>query len=68
MIDIDKLRKLNPRDGDIFLAPDDLTDEVCAELLEAITVISPGIKAMLLRGDLQQLDETDMNAAGWYRQ
>lgn len=68
MIDIDKLRKLSPRDGDIFLAPDDLSDEVCAELLEAITVINPGIKAMLLRGDLEQQDEAAMNAAGWHRQ
>lgn len=68
MIDIDQIRKLTPKDGDIFLAPDDLSNELCAELLEAITVINPGIKAMLLRGNLQQLDDAAMNAAGWYRQ
>ncbi|WP_282338495.1 hypothetical protein [Pseudomonas sp. PS02288] len=67
MIDIDKLRKLSPQDGDIFLAPENMAQVTAAELAEALQLSVPGLKAVVLCGNLEQLSEADMNAAGWYR-
>ncbi len=67
MIDHDQIRKLSPRDGDIFVVPEDTPVDLARALVEAIAVASPGVKAMVFRGDVRRLSTAEMNAAGWYR-
>lgn len=67
MITTDQVRKLSPRDGDVFVVPQNISDEDAKALVDAVRAAVPDIKAILIRGDLEQLDEAAMNAAGWYR-
>lgn len=67
MIDYEQIRKLSPADGDIFVVPEDTPDDLAKALAEAIAVSSPGVKALVFRGDLHRLPLAEMNAAGWYR-
>lgn len=67
MIDHEQIRKLCPADGDIFVLPADTPFELARELGEAITIAKPGVKAMVILGDLRKADTAAMNAAGWYR-
>ncbi len=67
MITTDQVRKLSPRDGDVFVVPQNTSDEDAKALVDAVREAVPDIKAILIRGDLEQLDEAAMNAAGWYR-
>ncbi|WP_311968590.1 hypothetical protein [Pseudomonas baltica] len=67
MIDIDAIRKLSPQDGDIFQLPEDAPQALAHELIEALTIAKPGLRAVVIRGDIRRLDTGAMNAAGWYR-
>jgi hypothetical protein len=67
MIDHEQIRKLSPADGDIFVVPEDTPVDLARALVEAIAVASPGVKAMVFRGDVRRLSTAEMNAAGWYR-
>ncbi len=67
MIDYEQIRKLSPVDGDIFVVSEDTPCELAKALAEAIAVASPGVKAMVFRGDVRRLTVEEMNAAGWYR-
>lgn len=67
MIDYEQIRKLSPADGDIFLVSEDTPCELAKALAEAIAVASPGVKAMVFRGDVRRFTVEEMNAAGWYR-
>lgn len=67
MITTDQVRKLSPQDGDVFVVPQNTSDEDAKALVDAVRAAVPDIKAILIRGDLEQLDEAAMNAAGWYR-
>lgn len=67
MIDHERIRKFSPVDGDIFVVPEETPIELAQALAEAIAVASPGVKAMVFRGDLRRLPLAEMNAAGWYR-
>lgn len=67
MIDQEQIRKLSPADGDIFLLPADSPFDLARQLGEAITVAKPGVKAIVICGDIRKLDTAAMNAAGWYR-
>ncbi|ROM80512.1 hypothetical protein BK652_17805 [Pseudomonas brassicacearum] len=67
MIDYEQIRKLSPADGDIFVVPEDTPCDLAKALAEAIAVASPGVKALVFRGDLHKLPLAEMNAAGWYR-
>ncbi|MBC3346559.1 hypothetical protein HU811_07935 [Pseudomonas sp. SWRI196] len=67
MIDYEQIRKLSPADGDIFVVPEDTPCDLTKALAEAIAVASPGVKALVFRGDLHRLPLAEMNAAGWYR-
>ncbi|MCD9118346.1 hypothetical protein [Pseudomonas bijieensis] len=67
MIDYEQIRKLSPADGDIFVVPKDTPCDLAKALAEAIAVASPGVKALVFRGDLHRLPLAEMNAAGWYR-
>lgn len=68
MIDQVQIRKLSPADGDIFVVPEDTPCDLAKALAEAIAVATPGVKAMVFRGEIHQLSAGEMNAAGWYRQ
>lgn len=67
MITPDQVRKLSPRDGDVFVVPENTSDEDAKAFVDAVRAAVPNIKAIMIRGDLEQLDEAAMNAAGWYR-
>lgn len=67
MIDYEQIRKLSPADGDVFVVPVDTPCDLAKALAEAIAVASPGVKAVVFRGDLRSLPLEEMNAAGWYR-
>jgi hypothetical protein len=67
MIDIEQLRKLSPKDGDIFVVPDGTSSELAWDLAEALHVAVPGIKALVVCCDIHKIDVADMNRLGWYR-
>ena len=67
MIDHEQIRKLSPADGDIFLLPADSPYDLARQLGEAIAIAKPGVKVMVMWGDVRKLDVAAMNAAGWYR-
>ncbi|WP_225775913.1 hypothetical protein [Pseudomonas sp. Marseille-Q5115] len=66
-MDIGQIRKLSPKTGDVFVVPSNTPVETVEAFIEGLCMATPGIKAMVFRGELQQLDVADMNAAGWYR-
>ncbi|MFJ7793278.1 hypothetical protein [Pseudomonas sp. NPDC096950] len=67
MIDHEQIRKLSPADGDIFLLPANSSYDLARQLGEAIAIAKPGVKAIVISGDVRKLDVAAMNAAGWYR-
>lgn len=67
MIDIDQLRKLSPQDGDVFVVPESTDYQDAQDLAEALHLAVPGVKCVVIRGDIKRLSTADMNAAGWYR-
>lgn len=67
MIDYEQIRKLSPADGDVFVVSEDTPCDLAKALAEAIAIASPGVKALVFRGDLHSLPLAEMNAAGWYR-
>lgn len=67
MIDLDVVQRLNVKDGDLLVVPQD-TDQQDMELLcDALYVLMPGCKVIIVRGPVQQLDVGAMNKLGWYR-
>lgn len=67
MIDIDAVKRLNVQDGDLLVVPPD-SDQYDMELLiNALYVLMPARKVIIIRGPVQQLDVGDMNKLGWYR-
>ena len=66
-MDIEQVRKLAPKDGDIFVLPSNTTIEFAEELKSVVRSVYPDIQAYLVIGDIEQLSEADMNAAGRYR-
>ena len=52
----------------MLLIPVGTDVETMQELSQALRKVQPRGNVLLVNGlDLQQLDEQDMNAAGWYR-
>lgn len=66
-IDLDQLRRIDPQDGDVLVLPDDFPPEDFRALAEALQVAKPGIKCLIVRGDVRRLDVSEMNRLGWYR-
>lgn len=62
-----QLRKLELRDGDVLCLPADTLHEQICQLVEALGPVGLNIRALIVLGDVQSLDEAAMNAAGWYR-
>lgn len=61
------VKKLSPRNGDILQLPAGSNPELGEQLAEAIQIANPGVKCMVICGDLRRLTVSDMNDAGWYR-
>lgn len=68
MIDLEQIRKHSPQDGDVFELPADTPPELADQLAEALHVAVPGVRCLVLIGEVRQMDEAAMNLAGWYRQ
>lgn len=67
MIDIDAVKRLNVQDGDLLVVPPDSDQHDMELLINALYVLMPGRKVIIIRGPVQQLDIGDMNKLGWYR-
>jgi hypothetical protein len=67
MIDIDAVQRLNVQDGDLLVVPTDSDPHDMKLLCDALHVMAPGCKLIIVRGPVQQLDVGDMNKLGWYR-
>lgn len=67
MIDFDAVRKLKVTDGDLLVVPESTEQEDMQVLVEALHLMTPGCKAVIVRGPLTQLDACAMNRLGWYR-
>ena len=67
MIDIDAVKRLNVQDGDLLVVPPDSDQHDMELLINALYVLVPGRKVIIIRGPVQQLDVGDMNKLGWYR-
>jgi hypothetical protein len=67
MIDIDRVRALNPTDGAVYVLPAQSSPELLEAFAEALDVARAGVRCLVTCCDVQQLDEQAMNAAGWYR-
>ena len=46
------------------LVPQEEAERLC----EAIQTAKPGVRAVVVIGELEHLDQAAMNRAGWYRQ
>lgn len=67
MIDIDQVRRLNVQDGDLLVVPPGSDTHDMELLINALYVLMPSRKVIIIRGPVQQLDVGDMNKLGWYR-
>jgi len=67
MIDIDAVKRLNVQDGDLLVVPPDSDQHDMELLINALYILMPGRKVIIIRGPVQQLDIGDMNKLGWYR-
>ncbi|QGZ31496.1 hypothetical protein [Stutzerimonas stutzeri] len=68
MIDLERIRKHSPQDGDVFELPADTSPQLAGQFAEALHVAVPGVRCLVLIGTVNQVDEAAMNLAGWYRQ
>ncbi|HCK4503026.1 TPA: hypothetical protein N0H38_004442 [Pseudomonas aeruginosa] len=66
-IDLDQLRRIDPQDGDVLVLPGDFPREDFRALAEALELAKPGLKCLIVRGDVRLLSVADMNRLGWYR-
>ncbi|WP_085656140.1 hypothetical protein [Pseudomonas sp. B11(2017)] len=67
MIDLDAVQRLNVHDGDLLVVPEGSDPQDMVRLGEALRVLDPCRKVIIVRGPLQQLDVGAMNKLGWYR-
>ena len=67
MIDIDAVKRLNVQDGDLLVVPPDSDQHDMELLINALYILVPDRKVIIIRGPVQQLDVGDMNKLGWYR-
>lgn len=67
MLDIDQIRKHSPKDGDVFVLPEDTDHQLAKAFAEALHIACPGVKCLVVQADVHRLDVAAMNAAGWYR-
>lgn len=67
-LDLEAVRQLNIQPNAVLLIPEGTDYETIQELSNALRRLQPRDNTLLICAmDLQQLTESDMNAAGWYR-
>jgi hypothetical protein len=54
MIDIDQVRKLSPKDGDVFALPAEATEEFARELVASLMIAAPGLKCSVVLGSARR--------------
>lgn len=62
------VQRLQPQDGEVFILPAGASFEEAESLCEAIQTAKPGVRAVVVIGELAHLDQAAMNRAGWYCQ
>ncbi|WP_288355590.1 hypothetical protein [uncultured Pseudomonas sp.] len=62
------VQRLGPQDGEVFILPAGASFEEAERLCEVIQTAKPGVRAVVVIGELEHLDQAAMNRAGWYRQ
>lgn len=67
MIDIDAVQRLKVQDGDLLVVPPDSDAHDMCLLCDALHVLMPGCKVIIIRGSIEKLNVGDMNKLGWYR-
>lgn len=67
MIDLEQIRKIDPQDGDVLVLPEYFSPQLVRDFAEALHIAKPGVKCMVVLGDLRRLSVSEMNDAGWYR-
>lgn len=67
MIDVDKIQRVDPQDGEVFIFPAGVSFEEAERFCKTIERAKSGVRATVVVGDIQHLDESAMNRAGWYR-
>jgi len=61
------LNVIIPKDGAILSVPDDTPTEALKELSDQLHAIWPDRRFLMVAGDIKNVPEADMNAAGWYK-
>jgi hypothetical protein len=56
MIDVNQIRQLRPQEGDVFVFSSDTPFETANEFGEALHLALPGIRCLIILGELEQLD------------
>ena len=64
-VDLDKIRKLSPADGDVFCFPMDTPLEHAIQFRDALKYVSPGLKFTVVMGPVTHLSESKMRELGW---
>ncbi|CDZ93585.1 hypothetical protein [Pseudomonas saudiphocaensis] len=67
MTDFEQIRKYSLQDGDVLALPAGTPDEQVKQFVETLRQVKSSARCLVVVGDLCLLDETAMNAAGWYR-
>lgn len=67
MIDFEAVRRLRVKDGDLLVVPESTEQEDMEVLAEALDIMSPHCKAVIVRGPIAQFNKCAMNKLGWYR-
>lgn len=65
MIDFDAVQRLNVRDGDLLVVPENSDQHDMVQLRDALCIQNPQRKVIIIRGPIQHMDVGDMNQLGW---
>lgn len=68
MTPVTDVQRLEPQDGEVFILPAGASFEEAERLCEAIQTAKPGVRAVVVIGEIEDLDQAALNRAGWYRQ
>lgn len=66
-VDLDKVRKLSPTDGDVFCFPMETPLEHAIQFRDAMSYVSPGLKFTVVLGPVDHLTQQQMEDMGWHR-
>lgn len=67
MIDLEEVRALRVQDGDLLVVPENTETEGMHDLIEALRLVQPDARVIIIRGPVEHLDMATMNQLGWYR-